>query len=472
MFLDSDILNHKIFKILRDIISEEKCKTYLIGGYVRDFFLKKESKDIDIVVVGNGIAVAEKLAEKINGKVSVFKRFGTAMVKYNDLEIEFVGARKESYNEKSRNPKVSTGSFNDDINRRDFTINAMAVSLNEENFGELIDKFNGIKDLENKIIKTPLDPSITFSDDPLRILRAVRFASQLNFKFDEETFKAIYENRERIKIISQERITDEINKIIASPKPSVGFKLLFNSGVLEIIFSELADMQGVDIVEGKGHKDNFYHTIQVLDNIAKKTENLWLRWAAILHDIGKPATKKLSETGWTFHGHEFVGSKMVVELFKRMRLPMNEKMRYVQKLVRLHLRPIALVEEEVTDSAVRRLLFDAGDDIDDLMLLCEADITSKKEEKVKRFLNNFKQVRKKIVEVEEKDKIRNWQPPITGEMIIKAFGISPSKNVGIIKNAIKDAILDGVIPNTKENAIDFMKQKGEELGLKFIADNI
>lgn len=462
-------LEHNIFNEISAVADRLELETYVIGGYVRDIFLNRQSKDIDIVTIGSGIELARAVAKNLKPvpKVTVFKNFGTAMFKYKGLEVEFVGARKESYQNDSRKPIVEDGTLHDDQNRRDFTINALALGLNVKNFGELVDPFNGIADLENRIIKTPLNPDITFSDDPLRIMRAIRFSTQLGFELDTETLKAISRNKDRIKIVSAERIIDEINKIIMATKPSVGFKLMDETGLLEIILPELNRMKGVDKVKGIGHKDNFYHTLEVLDRIVPNTDNLWLRWSAILHDIAKPATKKFIEgQGWTFHAHNFVGVKMIPKIFKRMKLPLNEKMKYVQKMVQLHMRPIVLSEDLVTDSAVRRLLFEAGDDIDDLMTLCEADITSKNREKVKRYLKNFEIVRQKLQEIEEKDAIRNFQPPVDGELIMKTFQLSPGKEVGIIKDAIKEAILDGIIHNNFDEAFEFMLKKAEELGLK------
>ena len=463
-------IQHPIFSIVSQVADELAYESYVIGGFVRDVILDRtQPTDIDFVCVGSGIELANKVSELVGNdtKVQVFKNFGTAMLRYQDLELEFVGARKESYRSDSRKPIVEDGTLEDDQNRRDFTINALAIRLNKEHFGELIDPFDGLKDLEDKIIRTPLEPNITYSDDPLRMMRAIRFAAQLNFKIEESSLKAINDNASRLKIISQERITEELNKIILSSKPSIGFKLLFNTELLHQFFPKMVELQGVDIIDNKGHKDNFYHTLHVLDNICENTDNLWLRWAAILHDIAKPDTKKFEENqGWTFHGHEFLGSKMVPKIFKQLKLPLNEKMKYVKKLVRLHLRPIVLAQEIVTDSAVRRLLFDAGEDIDDLMTLCDADITSKNPEKVKRYLNNFQLVRQKIKDVEERDHIRNMQPPISGEEIIDIFDIKPSKEIGILKNAIKEAILDGTIANEKKEAYQFLIKKAEEIGLK------
>jgi poly(A) polymerase len=447
--------------------AELKVNAFVIGGFVRDLYLQRPSKDIDIVVEGSGIELAQRAAKNLGIRnVNVFKSFGTAQFNCDDWDVEFVGARKESYRADSRKPIVEDGTIKEDQDRRDFTINALALSLNEHNFGELIDPFDGMSDLKNKILRTPLEPGITFSDDPLRMMRGIRFASQLDFTLTREAFDAIAKNKERIKIVSTERITDELNKIILSPVPSVGFKLLFDTGLLHIIFPEMANLHGVKVIDGKAHKDNFYHTLKVLDNISVNTKDLWLRWAAILHDIAKPATQRYyKEQGWTFHGHEFKGSKMVPGIFTKLKLPLHEKMKYVQKLVLLHLRPIALVKETVTDSAIRRLLFDAGEDIDDLMILCDADITSKNKEKVERYMQNFQIVRNKLKEVEEKDSLRNWKPPVTGEDIMQAFNMSPGKQIGIIKDAITEAILEGVIKNDRKEALDFMILKGKELGL-------
>jgi len=464
-------LNDKIFTTLSEVVTVENVSAYVIGGWVRDCLLKRDhsDKDIDIVVIGSGIEIARKAARYINPKikVSVFKNFGTAMFHSNDYEIEFVGARKESYNRGSRKPVVEDGTLQDDMERRDFTINAMALSLNKETFGNILDPFDGKGDLRNKIIRTPSDPDRTFSDDPLRMLRAIRFATQLHFKIEENTFKSITRNAERIGIVSRERIITELNKIIMCDHPSTGFILLEKSDLLRLVLPELDVLKGVEKKEGRAHKDNFHHSIKVLDNISKHSDNIWLRWAALLHDIGKPVTKKYSsDTGWSFHGHEFIGSKMIPDVFRKLKLPLNDRMKYVQKLVDLHLRPIVLSQEEVTDSAVRRLLFEAGDDIDDLMALCEADITSKNEEKKTRHLENFKYVRVKLKEIEEKDAVRKFQPPIDGTEIITTFGIKPGKEVGMIKNAIREAILDGIIPNDHDAARKLMIEKGKEIGLK------
>jgi poly(A) polymerase len=459
-------LGHPVFTLLAQTAQENAIEAYLIGGFVRDLFLHRPSKDIDVVVLGSGIEFAEILGAQIKTKVNVFKNFGTAMLRYNDLELEFVGARKESYRADSRKPIVENGSIQDDQLRRDFTINALAISLNKANYGALIDPFNGLDDLDNRIIRTPLEPEITFSDDPLRMMRAIRFASQLSFSIDPAALAAITKQRDRIHIVSKERITDELNKIILSPIPSVGFNYLFDTGLLQLIFPQMANLFGVEIVNGKGHKDNFYHTLQVLDNISLYTNDLWLRWAAILHDIAKPATKRFEDGhGWTFHGHEDKGARMVPQIFTQLKLPLNEKLKFVQKLVQLHLRPIVLAQEVVTDSAVRRLLFDAGADIDSLMTLCNADVTTKNEYKVKKYRNNFELVKQKLKDVEERDKIRNWQPPITGQDIMEFFGIQAGREVGLIKNAIREAILEGEIPNRYDQALEFMLNKGKEFGL-------
>ncbi len=462
-----EALNLPVFEIIKQAAEELGVETFVIGGYVRDFLLKKQkAKDIDIVTLGSGIKLAEKVKKLLPGKTksAFYKNFGTALLKNKDLEIEFVGARKESYHPDSRKPAVENGTMDDDQKRRDFTINALALSLNEDNWGELIDPFNGLDDLKNKIIRTPLDPDITFSDDPLRMIRAIRFASQLGFMIHPETFEAIKRNKKRIKILSKERIMDEFNKIMMHDKPSVGLKLLYETGILDDFFPELGKLQGVEENEGKTHKDNFYHTLEVVDNISKHTDNLWLRWAALLHDIGKPDTKKYHDkNGWSFHGHEFLGAKMVPKIFKRLKLPLNQHKDYVAKLVRLSSRPLSLIEEEVTNSAVRRLLFEAGDDIDDLMLLCEADITTKNKQKEKKYKDNLKKVRKKLIEVEERDKIRNFQPPVSGKEIMEYFKLKPSKPVGMIKEAIKEAILEGKISNNKLDALDYMKKVGQEI---------
>ena len=463
-------LEDKFFKIISEVACKENVETFVIGGWVRDLLLDRDNseKDIDILVIGNGIDFARKVADSIDKeiKVAVFKNFGTAMFRAYDYELEFVGARKESYSKDSRKPAVETGSLEDDQNRRDFTINALAISLNKKSYGELIDPFNGLKDLENKIIITPLEPEKTFSDDPLRMMRAIRFSTQLNFNIDNKTFESIKENAKRISIVSQERILTEINKILMCVQPSKGFILLEKTGLLQLILPAVYNLKGVETMEGKGHKDNFNHSLRVLDNISKKTDNLWLRWAALLHDIAKPVTKKYSpQTGWSFHGHEFIGAKMIPDIFRSLHLPMNEKMKYVQKLISLHLRPIALTQEIVSDSAVRRLLFEAGDDIDDLMDLCEADITSNNEATKQRRFDDFKTVRQKLKEIEEKDVLRNFQPPINGDEIIEIFGIKPSEKVGIIKSAIREAILDGIIPNERESAKKLMFEKAKELGI-------
>lgn len=465
-----EALNNKIFEITAEAAATLNVDSYVIGGFVRDFLLQRDfKKDIDIVAVGSGINLAQKVSSLIKHKpkVQVFKTYGTAMLRYEDIDIEFVGARKESYNADSRNPLVETGTLEDDQNRRDFTINALALSLSKENFGALVDPFNGVEDLKNKIIRTPLDPDITYSDDPLRMMRAIRFATQLGFTIEAESLSAITRNKERIKIITGERIVDELNKILSTPVPSVGFKLLHQTGLLHIILPELTALQGVEEVEGQTHKDNFFHTLEVVDNIAPNTDDVWLRWSALLHDIGKAPTKRFhKKQGWTFHGHEFLGGKMVKKMFERLHMPLNHKMKFVSKMVMLSSRPIVLAQDIVTDSAVRRLVFDAGEDIDSLMTLCEADITTKNPNKFKKYHNNFKIVRQKIVEVEERDHVRNFQPPITGEEIMAIFNIKPSKEIGILKEAIKEAILEGEIPNEYQAAHDFMMEKAGKLGLQ------
>jgi len=468
MFIDCSKKEQFVLKKISSAASEAGMSAYLIGGFVRDKIIGRPTKDFDIVCLGDGILLAQHVSERFSPRppVAFFKNFGTAQIKMDELEIEFVGARKESYRSDSRKPAVEPGTIEDDQNRRDFTINALAISLNKENYGELIDPFNGISDIDAHIIRTPLQPTQTFIDDPLRMMRAIRFAAQLGFQIQPDTFQAIKDNKERITIVSQERITDELNKIMLSNKPSVGWELLFTSGLLHIIFPKMVELAGAEYIDGKGHKDNFYHTLQVVDNISVHTKDLWLRWAALLHDIAKPATKRFEEGhGWTFHGHEVVGARMVPKIFSKLKLPLSEKMRFVQKMVELHLRPISLTKENITDSAIRRLIFDAGEDIDSLMMLCSADITSKNKAKVKRFLENFELVKQRIAEVEELDKIRNWQPPVTGEMIMQTFGLTPGRTVGIIKDAIREAILDGVITNNYEEAYRFMLQKGEELNL-------
>ncbi|WP_020539363.1 CCA tRNA nucleotidyltransferase [Lewinella cohaerens] len=468
MVFDIQSRERKIFEVISAAARELNFPAYVVGGYVRDRLLARPSKDMDIVCVGSGIELALAVSKKLHPRprVTTYKRFGTAMLKHEGLEVEFVGARKESYRSDSRKPTVEEGSLEDDQNRRDFTINALAVSLNDNNYGNIIDPFDGLEHLEQKRIITPLEPGKTFSDDPLRMMRAIRFSTQLGFDIEEKTLEAISKFRNRIKIISQERIATELNKILQAPEPSIGFKLLFDTGLLELILPELAAMQGVEIRNGIGHKDNFYHTLQVVDQLAHKSNNLWLRWAALLHDIAKPVTKRFDkENGWTFHGHEAVGAAMVPRIFRRLRLPMDQKMKFVQKMVQLHQRPISLTKEDITDSAVRRILYETGEDIDQLMMLCEADITSKNEKRVRRYLQNYEYLRKRLQEVEEKDHLRNWQPPISGELIMETFAIPPSREVGIIKNAIREAILDGDIPNEYDAAFAFMQKKAKELGI-------
>ena len=463
------MLDKKIFRLISETADAEGMECYVVGGYVRDLFLERPSQDIDVVTVGSGIKLARALANRLGtgAHLSVFSNFGTAQVKWHGHEVEFVGARRESYSHDSRKPVVEDGTLEDDQNRRDFTINAMAVCLNKARFGELVDPFDGLWDMEDRLIRTPLDPDTTFSDDPLRMMRCIRFATQLNFQIDEETFDALARNKERISIISRERIADELNKIMMTSTPSKGFVEMERCGLLPLVLPELAALEGVTKMNGRAHKDNFYHTLEVLDNVCRRSDNVWLRWAALLHDIGKPRTKRFDPVaGWTFHNHDFVGMKMVPGIFRKMKLPMDERMKYVQKLVGLHMRPIVIADEEVTDSAVRRLLFEAGNDIEDLMTLCEADITSKNAMRKQRFLDNFKLVREKLVDLEERDRIRNFQPPVTGEEIMEVFGLQPCREVGVLKTAIKDAILDGVVPNEHDAAYAFMLRKAEEIGLK------
>ena len=468
-YYDHYFLEHESLKVVSNTAESLSQPVYIVGGYVRDMILNRPSTDIDFVTIGNGVELTKKVASKLKiNQVTVFKNFGTGMIKINNLELQFVGARKESYRKNSRKPIVENGSLEDDQNRRDFTINALAISLNKETYGDLIDPFNGLEDLNKKVIRTPLDPDITFSDDPLRMMRAARFAAQLNFKIDSSTFESMKKNVDRISIVSQERITDELQKIIQSDYPSEGFKILESSGLLKLIFSEFEQLKGIEVKNGKAHKDNFYHTLNVLENILPfSKENVWLRWAAILHDIAKPATKRFhAKSGWTFHGHEDKGARMIPGIFKKLKLPLDKKMKYVQKLVQLHLRPIALTKDEISDSGIRRLLFDAGNEIDDLMTLSRADITSKNKNKVEKYLKRFDKVELKLKDLEDRDRIRNWQPPISGKDIMETFDLKPSKNIGILKDAIKDAILDGKIENNYEDAYNYLIIKAAEIGLK------
>jgi len=469
----ANYLKHPVFKVASKIVTEKNLQAFVIGGFVRDLILERPSKDIDIVVLGNGLELAQDCATSLRvKKVSVFESFGTAQFKYKDLDVEFVGARKESYRSDSRKPIVENGTLEDDQNRRDFTINSMAISLHASNFGDLIDPFDGLKDIENEVLKTPLDPDKTYSDDPLRMMRAIRFASQLNFKIEKNSLESILHNSERLKIISIERVMDEFNKIMLSPEPSRGLKLLYSTQLLHQFFPEMIRLKGIETIDGKSHKDNFYHTLEVIDNVSEHTDDLWLRWAALMHDIAKPPTKRFDpEVGWTFHGHEDLGAKITPKIFKRLKLPLDHKMKYVQKLVKLHLRPIALVKGTVSDSAIRRLLFEAGDDIEDLMKLCNADITSKNEFKVKKYKNNFDLVRQKLKAVEEKDRVRNFQPPISGDIILQTFNLKPCNEIGIIKNRIKEAILEGTIQNNFDDAHSLMLKIGEEIGLKEATKN-